>query len=619
MPTAVTPTSRETTLRLPGGPGVIAFAAVSLTFLLLFYRWFWKQHHFAAKNLDDWGHTYLIPIIAGWLLWQQRQAIARATPTAFWPGLIPMAMGIFCYVFALVVVPNHMLQGFSVILALFGAVLLILGPDVMRRVFLPIAYLVFAVTIAERIMLLITFQLQLIASRGSWVLLSIIGAPFGWFSTDIEGNTLELVTSSGSVIPLNVAEACSGMRMVVAFIALAGFVALISAKEWWQRLLLMFLAAPVAILMNIIRVAVLGLLSLADPNLAAGEAHTLIGTLLLFPALMLYLGIVWALERVIKSEPMPKAATTGKPEGGRSVLDWSWSRAQLAAVTITVVVFGMSAVALGSVLSAFDIQLQKKPIYPESGRLVNAIPVETESWIRVGTDRLESSEIVSQLGTTNYLNRTYTQKHAPEGERPAQIELHLAYYTGMIDTVPHVPERCFVGGGMRQSALSATLPLVMDTSLWRADPTAPAQFAGDAGAIYTARLPSDPEYTDAPGIRVRLPRGVTPESPLRMRISSFDVGDQVGALHAGYFFIANGGTVASAEQVRNLAFDLTSDYAFYLKVQTTSVDAGSPDHHAELSGSLLSELIGEIMRCVPDWVDVQQEQDTQDSTTQNNG
>ena len=76
MPTAVTPKARDSSIRLPGGPGLIALAAGSLSFLLLFYRWFWKQHHFAAKNLDDWGHTYLIPIIAGWLLWQQRDTIA---------------------------------------------------------------------------------------------------------------------------------------------------------------------------------------------------------------------------------------------------------------------------------------------------------------------------------------------------------------------------------------------------------------------------------------------------------------------------------------------------------------------------------------------------------------
>jgi exosortase/archaeosortase family protein len=64
--------------------------------------------------------------------------------------------------------------------------------------------------------------------------------------------------------------------------------------------LLLLLTVPVAIFLNVIRVAVLGLLSLADEKLAAGEAHTFIGTLLLIPGLFLFLGVVWALKRVVK-------------------------------------------------------------------------------------------------------------------------------------------------------------------------------------------------------------------------------------------------------------------------------------------------------------------------------
>jgi exosortase/archaeosortase family protein len=70
------------------------------------------------------------------------------------------------------------------------------------------------------------------------------------------------------------------------------------------------LAAPVAILINILRVAVLGLLSMVDANLAAGQAHTLIGTLLLIPGLMLFLLVVWTLNKVVGDRPAPE---TGAP------------------------------------------------------------------------------------------------------------------------------------------------------------------------------------------------------------------------------------------------------------------------------------------------------------------
>jgi hypothetical protein len=62
--------------------------------------------------------------------------------------------------------------------------------------------------------------------------------------------------------------------------------------------------------------------------------------------------------------------------------------------------------------------------------------------------------------------------------------------------------------------------------------------------------------------------------------------------------------VDSAEQVRLLAFNLTDDYAYYLKVQITSGGVESPQELASLAGSLLDDLLGEIMRCVPDWTEV---------------
>ena len=194
-------------------------------------------------------------------------------------------------------VPNHMMQGVSMILTIQAIALLVAGPKIFRHLFLPIAFMIFSVTLSEQIMIKVTFQLQLIASKGAWVMLSVIGSVFG-FLVDLDGNTLSVGGNK-----LNVAEACSGMRMVVAFYALAAAVAVLGCRHWWQRVALLLLAAPVAIFMNVIRVAVLGLLSLGNVNLAAGEAHMLIGTLLLIPSLALFLAVVWTLNKLVDEEP----------------------------------------------------------------------------------------------------------------------------------------------------------------------------------------------------------------------------------------------------------------------------------------------------------------------------
>lgn len=276
-----------------------------------------------------------------------------------------------------------------------------------------------------------------------------------------------------------------------------------------------------------------------------------------------------------------------------------------AARAIALGTLAASAAAMGVVIRVSDIHLRKTPIYPMNNRQLSSLPAETPNWTRFGSDRVESAEIVETLGTQNYVTRYYVRRDTLGTDKPMVVELHGAYYTGMIDTVPHVPERCFVGGGLQQSKSSRIVGIDnMDTSSWLVDKTVEPELAGASGEIYTVRLPNNPEYTDAPGRRVRLPRGVTPENPIEMKCSEFLLPGGEGAFYAGYFFVANGGTVASANGVRTLAFNLNEDYAYYLKIQVNSASVGSIEELAEVSGELVGELIGEIMRCVPDWVEV---------------
>lgn len=280
--------------------GAVWCAVLGVAFLILFYRWVFRQGEISVMKLEDWGHALVIPIISGYLLWRQRERIAATPTSVFWPAFVVFLLGILSYVYCLINIQNHMLQGASLVLTLGGLVLWLTGPLMLRHAFLPIAYLVLAITIAESIMLGVTFQLQIVATKGAWVLLNMIGQPFGWFSADATGNVIEIITTGGEILPMNVAEACSGMRMVVAFYALAGAVALLGTTQWWQRIALMLLAGPVAVLMNMVRVTVLGLLMLIDPDLAAGDAHMVIGTILLFPSLLLFMAIVWALNKIIE-------------------------------------------------------------------------------------------------------------------------------------------------------------------------------------------------------------------------------------------------------------------------------------------------------------------------------
>jgi exosortase len=270
--------------------------AIGLAFAALFRFWFVSQHLHSAAGAD-WSHAYLVPLISAYVVWARRGAIVRAGPGAFWPGLLPVALGEVCYVFFTVgAAGNHMLQGFSMVLSLSGVALLLGGARVAPLLAFPIGYLLFGVTISEKIMIYITFQLQLMASAGSYALLNVVG-----IETEIAGNTLTITNAStGDAIPLNVAEACSGMRMLIGFFALGVAVAFLSCRQWWQRVALVLLAAPVALFTNVLRVASLGVATLFNRNLAAGDAHTFIGVLWLIPGFVIFMGITWALNRMVR-------------------------------------------------------------------------------------------------------------------------------------------------------------------------------------------------------------------------------------------------------------------------------------------------------------------------------
>ncbi|RMH11669.1 MAG: exosortase-associated EpsI family protein [Planctomycetota bacterium] len=275
-----------------------------------------------------------------------------------------------------------------------------------------------------------------------------------------------------------------------------------------------------------------------------------------------------------------------------------WSALLNPGFLVAFVVLTVSAIGMSAAIRAYGLHLQKLEIHAPGNRQLSALPRETPSWKQIGTDQIMDEDTVKTLGTENYVSRVYIQKNPPAGQEPIALEFHAAYYTGGIDTVPHVPERCMVGGGWLQTKGAQTLALEdVDTSTWIVDAAASG---GARGEVYSVRTLPAP-YSDAPGTRVRLPFGVAPDKPIHMRISAFGDPKTGKTLYSGYFFIANGGTAASAEQVRTLAFNLTSDYAYYLKVQFSSAGVSSAQELAELSSSLLGELIAEIMRCVPDW------------------
>lgn len=282
---------------------VVLGVLVLLAFGWTFSEFIGTQFRWALREPSDWGHTLAIPLIGFWLAWIRRDDLEKAPFKTAWFGLVPLLLGVAWYAFC-VVGPqafwHHNLRGAGFGLALFGLVLLVFGWRAMKILWFPVAYVtIFGQTISKVAMDMVTLRLQDIAAAGAHVLLNLIG-----FDADRSGNVLT-VWSNGVAHPLNVAEACSGMRMLVAFLALGVAMAYAGLPRLWQRIALVALGVPIAVLVNVLRVVTLGLLGVWNVNAIQGDFHTFVGLVWLMPAFLIYLGILWILRNIVVESPKP--------------------------------------------------------------------------------------------------------------------------------------------------------------------------------------------------------------------------------------------------------------------------------------------------------------------------
>ena len=303
MPAAATSQSAPTSTSRVIGP-LLGAAALAAICGWLFWDFFNRQFHFAIEQQADWGHTLVIPFIAGYFVYLQRDRILQSPLKTTWFGLVVMLIGAGLYMLCTagpLPLRHHNLQGACVSIAITGLVLLFCGWRAMRWLWFPLAFMfVFSQTISERLLHLVTFKMQDITARGAGALLSL------FLDVDRLGNTLYIHTN-GLVLPLNIAEACSGMRMLMAFLALGTAMAFTGLKHPWQRVLLVLLGVPTAIFVNILRVCTLGVLTIYDSGFAMGDFHSFIGLLWLVPAFFLFLGLMWVIRHLVVEEEAPAA------------------------------------------------------------------------------------------------------------------------------------------------------------------------------------------------------------------------------------------------------------------------------------------------------------------------
>jgi exosortase len=221
--------------------------------------WFWEN--------PKYSHGWLVPVFTVILLWMRHEPFGPVTTDARWAGVGLLSAGLGLWLLT-TYYPNRVPQMDSFVLSVGGAFLLVGGWKTIRWAGPAVAFLIFMFPLPGPLDTNLLAPLQKLATTSSTYVLQTIGIP-----TYSEGNRIVI-----GEVQLGVVEACSGLRMLTIFVALAVAITLVTDRPWWERIVIILSAIPIALAVNIVRITVTGILHLtAGPELAELVFHDLAG------------------------------------------------------------------------------------------------------------------------------------------------------------------------------------------------------------------------------------------------------------------------------------------------------------------------------------------------------
>jgi exosortase len=225
-------------------------------------------------TMEEMGHGFFVPLVAGFIIWNDRERILSQPVQPCRPAVILIFWGFFQMILGFLGA-DFFVARTAFLIALIGVVWSLAGTAVLRTLWFPLFILLFMIRIPLFVYQQLTFPLQIFASQVATTVLQELGIP-----VVRDGNILELPSGRLAVI-----EACSGIRSLISLSFLSLAYAYFFDSRVWMRPVLFLCSIPVAIGANAIRVTLTGILSEYNKNLAEGFFHSFEGWLLFMVAL----------------------------------------------------------------------------------------------------------------------------------------------------------------------------------------------------------------------------------------------------------------------------------------------------------------------------------------------
>lgn len=408
-------------LWLPLGLIAVALAAVFHQGLLYVIEQ-WQR--------EEYSYGYIVPPITALLVWGR----LKTTPADGRTG--GSWLGVLLVLLAVLIVPLARIAGmpsaiyYAFLVAVYGVFLAALGWRRTRHATPALAYLVFALPLPQTLYLKLSTALQTVSSIGSVELMRGLGV-----KVLRQGNIIDL-----GIYQLQVAEACSGLGYLFPLASFAYLLAYLYRGGWWGRIIILVATIPITLAINILRIAITGVLvDYVGVAAAEGFIHAFEGYAIFAVGALLFILMIWAMARIggdagsLLKRFRFEEIFAPSPQRGRAPL----SRALLAA-GLVLVLGGAATLAMPGV----------RMTPPERQSLVT-FPMRIGDWR--GREGSIEPNFLAILRLDDYLLADY----ADEREGGSPVNLYIAYYNAQNENATiHSPKVCIPAGGWEITDLS---------------------------------------------------------------------------------------------------------------------------------------------------------------------
>ena len=403
---------------------IVFFGILTSAFICLYFIFQDGILHAIQKwDSPEYSHAYLIPIISLFIVWQNNNEIIKEKFSGSWLGVFIAIFGLFLW-FLGEMSTLYIIIKYALLVVIFGLVLSFSGTKQMRFFFVAVALLFFTVPLPNFIYNNLSSYLQLISSNIGVEVIRLFG-----ISVYLEGNVIDLGNYK-----LQVVEACNGLRYLFPLVTLGVIAAYFYQDSFWKKCVVVASTLPITILMNSIRIGVIGVLvEYWGIAMAEGFLHDFEGWVIFMFCFGILLIEMWLLTKLTTGRSLKDVLSIEMPEkinfDGYKVNQREIPKSFYAAV-----------MAIVFVLFANILLPDRQEKIPQRQDFTN-FPYKINVW--ESQRKTMEVKFINALKFEDYLLANYTSNQGV-------LELYIAYYDSQRKgESAHSPSSCLPGAGWR--------------------------------------------------------------------------------------------------------------------------------------------------------------------------